>query len=424
MKNIIFYLGLLFSTLVSFTSIAEQEPPIFTDAELAQMLAPIALYPDSLLTHILIASTYPIEIVEAHRWLKKNDNLSTKQKNKRLEASVWDARVKAFIPIEHVLSRLSEDLSWTQELGDAFLQDESRLLLSIQALRKQAKRAGSLNKMDNMDIDYEDNNISIVSREKEVVYVPYYDSRMVYGSWFWTAYPPVYWHPHRSVYVSHHRPFSWNVGVHITFNYFFSAFHWHNRHVVVVNPRRAHHRFYHQRPRRLIANGGYAKRWSHQTAHRKGVAYRTKKTSKKYYSKRAGIHSANKKLNRSHHNVKQRLHTAKHSHHTAKHKVKHQVNRSTNHKTSHKANQASRHSALHQKQRSANTRQHKQSRRHKQSRQISQQTRKQKPNKNKRLASPVSKHQQRATKVSSHKTSSGKVAPTKRHHSSIAKNRK
>lgn len=332
MKNIIFCISLLFTTLVSFTSLAEEEQQIFSDAELAQMLAPIALYPDSLLTHILIASTYPIEIVEAHRWVKKNEKLNTNQKKKLLEGFDWDASVKALTPFEHVLSRLSEELSWTQSLGDAFLQDESRLLLSIQTLRKKAKLAGSLNKMDNMDVGYEDQNISITSRKKEVVYVPYYDSRVVYGSWFWSAYPPVYWHPHHSLHVNYYHPFSWHSGVHITFNYFFSAFHWNKHHVVVVNPYRTHHRYYHQRPRRLIANGGYAKRWSHRPSHRKGVAYRTKRTSEKYYGKRASTQRINKKLNTRHQHVKQRLYASNHS----QHKVGHKARIKDNHKGVHK----------------------------------------------------------------------------------------
>jgi hypothetical protein len=412
MKNIIFYFGILLSTLVSFTTTAEEEAQPFSDAELAQMLAPIALYPDSLLTHILIASTYPIEIVEARRWLKKNDNLSTKQKNKLLEGVDWDASVKALIPFEHVLSRLSEDLSWTQELGDAFLQDESRLLLSIQALRKQAKRAGSLNKMDNMDIDYQDNNISIVSREKEVVYVPYYDSRMVYGSWFWSAYPPVYWHPHRSVYVNHHRPFSWNVGVHITFNYFFSAFHWHNRHVVVVNPRRGHHRYYNQRPRRLIANGGYAKRWSHKPVHRKGVAYRTKKTSKKYYSKRAGVHRTNKQLNTSHRKFKQNLHT----HNYSSHKVNHRGNGVGKHKAKYDKKQtspAAKKFSSHAQSRNKSTFKDKKSNR------VVEQTRRQQPISSKRDKQSVRKQQ--AHRVN--KSSNLKSASAKRHNPSKTKER-
>lgn len=412
MKNIIFYLSILVSTLISFTTTAEEEAQTFSDAELAQMLAPIALYPDSLLTHILISSTYPIEIIEAHRWLKKNDSLNTEQKNKLLEAFDWDASVKALIPFEHVLSRLSEDLSWTQELGDAFLQDESRLLLSIQRLRKQAKSAGSLKKMDNMDIRYEDSNIIILPREKEVVYVPYYDSRMVYGSWYWAAYPPVYWHPYRRAHVSHHSPFYWNTGVHITFNYFFSAFHWHNRHVVVVSPHRSHHRYYHQRPRRLIANGGYAKRWSHKPAHRKGVAYRTKRTSKKYYSKRAGVHRTHKQLNTSHRKFKQNLHTSNHS----SQKVNHRGKSEGKHKAKYDKNQphsATKKFASHNQSRSKSTLQDKQNRR------VSEQTKRQKANSSKRDTPSVRKqHAHRVNKSSNHKSAS-----TKRYNSNKTKER-
>lgn len=412
MKNIMFYLSILVSTLISFTTTAEQESEKFSDAELAQMLAPIALYPDSLLTHILIASTYPIEIIEAYRWAKKNNSLNTEQKSQLLESFDWDASVKALIPFEHVLSRLSEDLSWTQALGDAFLQDESRLLLSIQTLRRKAKLAGSLKKMDNMDIRYEDSNISILPRKKEVIYVPYYDSRMVYGSWYWAAYPPVYWHPYRRAHVSHHRPFSWNTGVHITFNYFFSAFNWHNRHVVVVNPHRSHHRFYNQRPRRLIANGGYAQRWSHQPSHRKGVAYRTKKTSEKYYNKRIGMHRTHKQLNTSHRNVKQRLQNANHS----PRKVNHNGKSVGEHQAKHNKVQprpATKKFASHHKPSSTNTYKDKQS--HK----ISEQTRKQKSNSNKRDRSSVKKqNNHRVNKASSHKSAS-----TKRSHSNNTKER-
>lgn len=410
MKNTIFYLAIVISTLISFTTTAEEAAQTFSDAELAQMLAPIALYPDSLLTHILISSTYPIEIVEAHRWLKKNDRLNTEQRNKMLEGFDWDASVKALIPFEHVLSRLSEDLSWTQALGDAFLQDESRLLLTIQRLRKQAKSAGSLKKMDNMDIRYEDSNIIILPREKEVVYVPYYDSRMVYGSWYWAAYPPVYWHPHRHVHVSHHRPFYWNTGVHITFNYFFSAFHWQNRHVVVVSPHRSHHRYYNHRPRRLIANGGYAKRWSHKPAHRKGVAYRTKRTSKKYYSKRAGVHRTHKQLNTSHRKFKQNLHTAKHSSGKINHKGNYKVNQRGKSEVKHKAksdksqpHSASKKFASHNQSRSKSTLQGKQNRR------VNEQTRRQRINSSKHDTPSVRKqHAHRANKPSTHKSASTK----------------
>jgi hypothetical protein len=299
MKDFIFSFSFAVSALVSFNVLAEnlstqpyleqQEQQSFSDAELAQMLAPIALYPDSLLTHILIAATYPIEIIEAHRWLIKNEGLSSEVAARSVEDFNWDASVKALVPFERILTRLSENLTWTQQLGDAFLQDESRLLESIQVLRQKAARAGNLKKMDNMDVSYEENNIVIEPIEKEIVYIPYYDTRRVYGTWHSVSYPPVYWQPHHSMYVSDNRPFYWHSGIHISFNYFFSAFHWHNRHVVVVNSHHAKHRYYEQRPRRLIVNGGYAKRWTHQIAHRKGVAYRSKHTRLKYDNKRVNI---------------------------------------------------------------------------------------------------------------------------------------
>jgi hypothetical protein len=302
MKKIIFLFSFAASSLFSFDLLAEQtfgqsitsdqvqqQEKSFNEDELAQMLAPIALYPDSLLTHILIASTYPIEIVEAHRWLIKNKELSTDKTAELMEDFNWDASVKALVSFDRILSRLSEDLTWTQQLGDAFLQDESRLLESIQILRKQADLAGNLEKMDNMDVSYEDSNIVIEPVEKEIVYVPYYDTRMVYGTWHSVSYPPVYWRPHHNVYVSRYSPFYFHSGIHISFNYFFSAFHWHNRHVVVANSHHSKYRYYEQRPRRLIANGGYAKRWAHKPAHRKGVAYRTKITRSKYQNKQVKV---------------------------------------------------------------------------------------------------------------------------------------
>jgi len=296
MKSFVFLFSFTFTAFVSFTLFAQQttfqEEKQFSEAELAQMLAPIALYPDSLLTHILISSTYPIEIVEAHRWLTKNENLSSNKLAQSVENFDWDASIKALVPFGQILSRLSEDLTWTQQLGDAFLQDEKKLLESIQTLRKQAELAGNLDKMDNMEVSYDDENIVIAPVEPTVIYVPYYDTRMVYGAWYWSLYPPVHWVPHHSVYVSYHNPYHWHSGIHISFNYFFSAFHWHNRHVVVVNSHQSHH----YRGHSQISRGGYAKRWTHQPVHRKGVAYRGKSTSKKYNSNRVRVNKTNKPL--------------------------------------------------------------------------------------------------------------------------------
>ena len=312
MKNIILLFCFTVTTFISFNAFSQpstqQISPELSEAELAQMLAPIALYPDSLLTHILISSTYPIEVIEAHRWLKKNDKLNSTQIAQSIESFDWDASVKALVPFEQVLSRLSEDLSWMQQLGDAFLQDEEKVLESIQLLREQAKLAGNLGKMDNMEVSYEGNNIIIEPAVKEVVYVPYYDTRMVYGAWYWSSYPPVYWRPHRRVYVNHYNPFYWHSGIHISFNYFFSTFHWHKRHVVVVNPYKSHY----YRSRSTISRGGYAKRWAHQPTHRRGVAYKSQVTRQKYYRSGIKTHKANKSKYVTHGRVKQRLSSTNH----------------------------------------------------------------------------------------------------------------
>ena len=257
------------------TQQVEVEPFHYSDAQLAQMLAPIALYPDSLLTHILIASTYPLEVVEAQRWADKQSGIEQNERSRLLESKSWDPSVKALVPFENVLNRLSLDLTWTSTLGDVFLQDEERLLAVIQQLRQEAKNSGTLANVDNMDVSYEDDNIIITPSEPEVIYVPVYDSRNVYGAWRWYGYPPVYW----SYPTPYYRSFYWAPPVYISFNYYFSAFHWHNRHIVTINHRNS--RYY--RPRNKIVSGGYAKRWHHKPSHRKGVVYANKGLHRKYY---------------------------------------------------------------------------------------------------------------------------------------------
>lgn len=309
MKTFILLLSFILSAPVSLSAFSqqnyqldEQEKSQISEAELAQMLAPIALYPDSLLTHILISSTYPIEVIKAQRWLENNPDLNAAQIAQAIESFDWDPSVKALVPFEQILNHLSEDLTWMQLLGDTFLEDETRVLESIQTLREKAKLAGNLSKMNNMEISYEDSNIIIEPIKKEVVYVPYYDTRMVYGTWHWSSYPPVYWRPSFHVSVNRHNPFYWHSGVHISFNYFFSTFQWNKRHVLVVNPYKSHH----YRTRSAISSGGYAKRWVHQPIHRKGVAYRSKVAGQKYYSNRVGGHNTRKSAKHVQSQLKQR----------------------------------------------------------------------------------------------------------------------
>jgi len=278
-------------SIISFASVANDEQPTdFSQAEFEQMLAPIALYPDSLLTHILIAATYPLEIIQAQRWLDNHPNSEVDDIADGVENKDWDASIKALMPFPRVIKRLNDDLDWTQRLGDAFLQNEEQVVASIQVLRQKADRAGSLEQMDNMDISREDRTIILKSVQPEVVYVPYYDSRSVYGDWSWYNYPPIYWnisHNRHHYYRSYNSPFYWDVGVAISFNYFFNAFHWHDHRVVVVNHYAPHHRRSYSYGYKL--NHHQTKPWQHNPNHRRGVAYRNNVVKQRYHSNRASL---------------------------------------------------------------------------------------------------------------------------------------
>ncbi|QIR16115.1 DUF3300 domain-containing protein [Shewanella aestuarii] len=248
-----------------------------SEAELAQMLAPIALYPDSLLTHILIASTYPLELVQAQRWSKQYGELDTENKMKLAEEQTWDPSVIALVAFPSVLEKLNDDLEWTQNLGDAFLQDEEVVLNAVQTLRQEADKAKSFDGMDNMTVTRVEKKIIIEPAQPEVIYVPYYDPRVVYGTWRWHAYPPVYWYT-RPVLYGYHRPIYWGPRVHIGFNFFFGAVNWSSHRIVVINHRHSHY----YKPARKIAYSNGAQRWKHKPTHRHGVAYRYSKVSKRY----------------------------------------------------------------------------------------------------------------------------------------------
>ncbi|WP_189433603.1 DUF3300 domain-containing protein, partial [Alishewanella longhuensis] len=243
----------------------------FSQAELDQMLAPIALYPDSVLTHVLIAATYPLEVVQAARWLEQNPRLSGEAAVDAASGQDWDPSVQALVAFPQLLKRLNEDLTWTQQLGEAFISDEPALLASIQRLRQRAYAQGSLNKMEHVVVEREREIIVIEPARREVIYVPYYDTRVVYGNWWWPAYPPVYWY--EPVGYRSHVTFYWGTGFHIRPSFYFSVFDWHRRHVVV------HHHYYHQPPRYYPRRHHFqhASRWQHDHYHRRGVHYQHSK---------------------------------------------------------------------------------------------------------------------------------------------------
>ncbi len=273
------------SLYTPWSQAADDSTQGFTEPELAQILAPIALYPDSLLSHILIASTYPIEVVQANRWRKQNASLSATDAVNKAEDQDWDPSVIALVGFPDVLETLSNDLDWTQKVGDAFLQDETQVLASIQTLRQQADEANSLSNMDKMKVTKVNNEIIIEPVETQVVYVPVYDPRVVYGRWHWHNYPPVFWDRPSYINIGYSHDsssFFWSSGIYIGFNYYFSAFHWHDRHIIVTRHRHSNHYRPHNR---IVASDG-AHRWKHKPHHRRGVAYRNDTVKQRYHSHR------------------------------------------------------------------------------------------------------------------------------------------
>jgi hypothetical protein len=241
-----------------------QGRPAFTPQELDQMLAPIALYPDSLLSQILMASTYPLEVVEAARWSRANPNLKGDEAVKAVEQNYWDPSVKSLVAFPQILMMMDEKLSWMQRLGDAFLSQQAQVMDTVQSLRQKAYAAGNLKSSDQVRVEQQGQTIVVESPNPQVVYVPYYDPMVVYGPWWWPAYPPVYWAPWPGYFVGpgFGAGFVWGVGITVGVGFFFGAFDWPHRHVNVgtVN--------------NFFIRNNEVRAWGHDPIHRRGVPYR------------------------------------------------------------------------------------------------------------------------------------------------------
>lgn len=240
--------------------------PAFTQQELDQMLAPIALYPDPLLSQILMASTYPLEVVEAARWSRANPALRGEDAVNAFASQPWDPSVKSLLAFPQILAMMDEHLDWTRRLGDAFLAQEQQVMDTVQALRARAYQAGNLRSDDRIEVTDQAGIIAIGWANPQIVYVPYYDPLVVYGTWWWPAYPPVYWPVWPGYYVRPGFAIAWGVGVAISVGFFFGAFDWHHHRVNVANV----HSFYYRGPRVNTAPGP----WRHDAGHRGAVPYR------------------------------------------------------------------------------------------------------------------------------------------------------
>lgn len=167
----------------------------FSKQQLDQMLAPIALYPDDLLSNVLMAATYPLDVVEAERW--RSDPANAKLQGDALvdalKSKSWDPSIKALVQFPDVLKMMSEQLDWTQNLGDAFLAQQDDVMNEVQFLRQKADASGHLRTNSQQTVTQDDGAYIIRPAEPDTVYVPIYEPAVVYGPWWYPDYPPYYW---------------------------------------------------------------------------------------------------------------------------------------------------------------------------------------------------------------------------------------
>lgn len=259
----------------------------FKQEELDQLLAPIALYPDSLLAQILMASTYPLEVVEAARWAKKNEGLKGDALTSALEKEKWDPSIKSLVNFPQVLEMMNEKLDWTQKLGDAFLAQQKDVMDTVQELRQKAQAEGNLKSTQEQKVvvEKETQTIIIEPASPQVVYVPAYNPTVVYGAWPYPSYPPYYYYP--PGYAAGAALFSFGMGVAIgaAWGYAWGGCNWRGGDVDInVNRNTNINNNIDRGKYQNKVTGGQGGRgeWKHNPEHRKGVSYRDKGTAQRF----------------------------------------------------------------------------------------------------------------------------------------------
>jgi len=213
-----------------------------TPAQLQQLVAPIALYPDSLVAQILAASTFPEQVVEADRWVQAHPDLKGADLGKAVDQQPWDPSVKALAAFPSVLGNMDKNISWTSSLGDAYYNQQQDVMDAIQVMRKKAQQAGNLKATPQQNVSTDDyGDIEIAPAQPDVVYVPAYDPWLIYGypilPWpGWYEYPGI-WFGGPYLYFGLGFGIGWFGGFGWGWGHW--GWDWHNRYPIFD-----HHRYY------------------------------------------------------------------------------------------------------------------------------------------------------------------------------------
>jgi hypothetical protein len=269
-----------------------QEPAgaaTFSPEEIEAIVAPVALHPDDLLAEILVAATYPLEIVEAARWRKANPDVADKALTMALEQKEWDASVKSLLQFPDVLKMMDENLEWMQKLGNAFLAQKEEVMRAVQKLRRKAQEAGNLKSTGEQNVVARDEVIVIEPADPDVIYVPVYDPWIVYGDWWYPNCRP--WRCWPYPYGAGIYGFGAGIWVGACWGYAWNYCHWGSRCDVYVDVHRnAHYNRYIDRDRygrHMEGRTGGDVRggrgtWQHDPAHRRGVGYADRGSQQRY----------------------------------------------------------------------------------------------------------------------------------------------
>lgn len=205
MKRIITRVALAFIAIAWSYAVApaSAQDRYYSRGQIERDMAPIALYPDQLLSQILMASTYPLEVQDADGWLRsgRNARLRGDQLANALDDEDWAPSVKALVPFPQVVRMMTSRPDWMDRIGEEFLAQEDDVMDAIQRLRAQASAAGNLRSDNRILVRNDGPTIIIEPAAPDVVYVPYYDPRYVYGTWEYADYPPVYFPPPAGISV-------------------------------------------------------------------------------------------------------------------------------------------------------------------------------------------------------------------------------
>nr|WP_233176083.1 DUF3300 domain-containing protein [Dyella sp. ASV24] len=261
----------------------------YSNQQLDQMLAPVALYPDALLSQVLMACTYPSNVADAAAWSASHPKTQGDDAVKQVSSQPWDPSVQSLVAFPQVLAQMKQHPDWVQNLGDAFLAQSDDVMASVQRLRAQAQKAGNLKSTDQQKVVVEQapagssapstTVIQIEPTNPQVVYVPAYNPTVVYGTWAYPAYPPTYWPPPPGyaypVASGLAAGLAFGTGIAIA-NSLWGGFDWGHNDVNINVNRYNNINVNH----RISGNGNVG--WNHNPDYRRGTPYRDQASRERY----------------------------------------------------------------------------------------------------------------------------------------------